>query len=97
MRWSVLEVIGAGIGPVFFGLLALGAWKSRHDLRCCALSAGPLLYFSLLHMIFASSVRYRIPGEIPALRLVATGWMAFWSWSHKAKPTLPAAGEHHDA
>ena len=32
--------------------------------------ARPLLYFAALHMVFASSMRYRIPGEMPALVLI---------------------------
>ena len=43
--------------------------------RAWALLAGPLLYFCLLHLIFASSMRYRIPGEMPAMGLAAIGWM----------------------
>ena len=37
-------------------------------------SPGRILYFSALHMVFASSMRYRIPGEMPALGLSAIGW-----------------------
>ena len=38
--------------------------------------AGPLVYFAALHMVFASSMRYRIPGEMPALGLAAIGCMS---------------------
>ena len=34
-----------------------GAWHQRGDLRAWVLLAGPLLYFCLLHMVFASSMR----------------------------------------
>jgi hypothetical protein len=27
-----------------------------------------------LHMVFVSSIRYRIPGSLPALGLAAVGW-----------------------
>ncbi len=55
-------------------LIAWGAWNCRRDLRGCAILAGPLLYFCLLHLVFASSVRYRIPAEVPAAGLAAIGW-----------------------
>src|SRR5262249_1210898 len=58
--------------PVF-GLIGLGIWNRRRDLRAWVLLAGPILYFCALHMVFASSMRYRIPGEMPALGLATMG------------------------
>ena len=46
-----------------FGLMVLGAWDRRRDPRAWALLAGPLFYFCALHLVFASSMRYRIPGR----------------------------------
>jgi 4-amino-4-deoxy-L-arabinose transferase-like glycosyltransferase len=54
-------------------LLILGLWQRRRDLRAWVLLAGPLLYFCTLHMVFASSMRYRIPVEVPAMGLAAIG------------------------
>ncbi len=54
--------------------MALGLWDRRRDPRAWALLAGPILYFAALHMAFASSMRYRIPGELPALTLSAIGY-----------------------
>lgn len=59
--------------PLFAGL-AVGAWRCRRDGRALVLLLGPLVYFMALHMIFVSSIRYRIPGFLPALGLVAAGW-----------------------
>jgi hypothetical protein len=59
--------------PVLVLILA-GLWDRRRDRRAWVLLAGPLLYFCALHLVFASSMRYRIPGEIPALGLAAFGW-----------------------
>jgi 4-amino-4-deoxy-L-arabinose transferase-like glycosyltransferase len=60
-------------GPILV-LMALGLWDRRRDPRAWVLLAGPLLYFAAVHAVFASSMRYRIPGEIPALGLAAVGW-----------------------
>ncbi len=57
-----------------FGLAALGTWECRRDGRALVLLLGPLVYFMILHMIFVSSIRYRIPGFLPALGLAAVGW-----------------------
>jgi 4-amino-4-deoxy-L-arabinose transferase-like glycosyltransferase len=58
--------------PIYL-LIIIGAWDSRHDLRSLALLLGPLVYFWILHMLFVGSVRYRIPGLMPALGLAALG------------------------
>ena len=57
-----------------FALVGIGLWDRRRDLRTLALLAGPLAYFLALHMVFVSSIRYRIPGFLPALGLAAIGW-----------------------
>ncbi len=56
-----------------FALVALGAWDRRRDGRALILLAGPLLYFCLLHLVFVSSIRYRIPGMVPAFALAGVG------------------------
>jgi 4-amino-4-deoxy-L-arabinose transferase-like glycosyltransferase len=56
-----------------FGLWLAGLWDRRRDARALVLLAGPLCYFCLLHMVFAGSMRYRIPAEVPALGLAAIG------------------------
>jgi 4-amino-4-deoxy-L-arabinose transferase-like glycosyltransferase len=53
--------------------IALGLWDRRRDGRVLVLLAGPLLYFALLHMVFASSMRYRIPAAVPGMGLAAIG------------------------
>jgi 4-amino-4-deoxy-L-arabinose transferase-like glycosyltransferase len=58
-----------------FVLMAMGLCFRRRDPRAWVLLAGPVLYFSAVHMVFASSMRYRIPGEMPALGLAAMSWM----------------------
>jgi hypothetical protein len=58
--------------PVYI-LLAIGLWNCRRDARALVLLAGPLFYFAAIHMAFASSVRYRAPGMVPALGLAGLG------------------------
>ena len=74
-RSPALVLAGAVMELPLFGLMVLGAWDRRRDACVWALLAGPLLYFCVLHLVFASSMRYRLPGEMPALGLAAIGWM----------------------
>lgn len=59
--------------PVYLGLVA-GAWDRKRDVRALVLLGGPIVYFCILHMIFASSIRYRVPGSVPAMGLAAIGF-----------------------
>jgi 4-amino-4-deoxy-L-arabinose transferase-like glycosyltransferase len=58
--------------PLLAGI-GLGLVHRRGDPRAWFLLAGPLIYFCILHMAFASSMRYRIPAEVPAMVLAAAG------------------------
>jgi hypothetical protein len=37
------------------------------------LLAGPVVYFALIHMVFVSSIRYRVPALVPAFGLAGLG------------------------
>lgn len=56
-----------------FVLLAIGLWDRRRDVRALVLLALPLAYVFSVHLIFVSSMRYRIPVAVPAFGLVAVG------------------------
>ncbi len=78
---------GPGVAPAsalvtlpVLALIAIGAWDRRRDFRALVLLAGPLLYFCVLHLVFVSSIRYRIPGEVPALGLAGVGLGRFLAW-----------------
>jgi 4-amino-4-deoxy-L-arabinose transferase-like glycosyltransferase len=80
LRSPVAVVAGTIVELPILGLILVGAWARRRDLRAWVLLAGPLLYFCALHLVFASSMRYRIPGEIPALGLAAIGGIKLAAW-----------------
>jgi 4-amino-4-deoxy-L-arabinose transferase-like glycosyltransferase len=72
-RSPMVNLAGAAVTVPLYVLLAHGAWDRRRDPRALVLLAGPLVYFCALHMVFASSMRYRIPAAVPALGLAAIG------------------------
>jgi 4-amino-4-deoxy-L-arabinose transferase-like glycosyltransferase len=72
-RAPAVAVASALFYVPLLALMALGAWDRRRDGRALVVLAGPLLYFAALHMVFASSMRYRIPAAVPALGLAAIG------------------------
>lgn len=71
--WPI-AVASALVELPILALIAAGLWARRGDARAWMILAGPLLYFCALHAVFASSMRYRIPAEMPALALAGVGW-----------------------
>jgi 4-amino-4-deoxy-L-arabinose transferase-like glycosyltransferase len=57
---------------------AVGGWHERKRIRVLALTAGPILYFAVIHAVFVSSLRYRLPAEYPLLVLSAVGARVLW-------------------
>jgi hypothetical protein len=70
----VLAVASAVVTLPVFALISLGLWDRRRDARALALLALPLAYTFALHLVFVSSMRYRVPPLVPALGLAALGW-----------------------
>ncbi|HTI52394.1 MAG TPA: glycosyltransferase family 39 protein [Planctomycetaceae bacterium] len=70
-------VIGLTVSLCTLPLLVLaflGIWHSRRSFWRWVIPAAPVLYFSLVHTVFVSSLRYRLPVEYPLLVLSAVGW-----------------------
>ena len=61
-------------------LAAIGTYRSRQQFLIVLLLWLPAIYFTLLHMIFVSSIRYRQPAMVPLLILAAVG--AAWLLSN---------------
>ena len=94
LRNPGVAVASALVTVPVFALIAVGAWDRRRDLRALALLGGPLLYFCGLHLVFVSSIRYRVPGLVPALGLAGFGWVRLEAWVRGPghRPLDPATG-----
>lgn len=82
--WWARLLLGGTFLPQM-GFAVWGAWTAW-SLRqrdpgtrvLLLLSLGPILYFAALHLLFVSSLRYRLPAEYPLLILTAYGARAVW-------------------
>jgi hypothetical protein len=66
----------AAIAIPYLPLVLLAMWGAVRGGGGCwtrLLSAGPILYFAALHMVFVSSLRYRLPAEYPLAVRAASG------------------------
>ena len=71
------------VGAVFIPVLVLaiaGTWASRREIWPLAICWGPVFYFSVIHMVFVGSLRYRLPAEYPLLVVAAYGLRVLWSY-----------------
>ena len=84
-----------GVGPAvavaawfvpLLGLAAWGWWLARGRFWAWTLAAGPVLYFSGVHMIFVGSLRYRLPAEYPLCVLSAVGLRDLWGRWRRVMP-----------
>jgi hypothetical protein len=75
-----LAVASALVTLPIFALMGLGLWDRRRDPRALVLLALPLAYTFALHLVFVSSMRYRVPAAVPALGLAALGLRRVVSW-----------------
>ncbi len=77
-RGLLAMVVGGLVEVPLMALMAMGLWIRRRDPRTWVLLAGPILYFCLVHLVFASSMRYRLPSEPAAWVLAAVGLGRIW-------------------
>ena len=69
--WQLLLVATATL-PLYI-LAMRGCWRVPVGTSRFLIVAGPLLYFTALHMVFVGSLRYRVPVEYPLWILAAVG------------------------
>jgi 4-amino-4-deoxy-L-arabinose transferase-like glycosyltransferase len=71
--------------PLIIGSL-VGAWFSRRDPWLLILTAAPIIYFALLHLLFVGSLRYRLPAEYPLAVLAAIGFVRIFRLNGRSRP-----------
>lgn len=70
----------AGVALFFLPLVlfaGVGLFSRRGHWLFRLLTAGPVLFFTLVHLLFVSSLRYRLPAEYPLAVAAAAGC---WAW-----------------
>ncbi len=78
-QWWLKAAVAVSFVPALL-LAARGGWDLRGHAWALILTAGPLLYFGLIHVVFVSSLRYRLPAEYPLLVLSAVGLRCWSPW-----------------
>lgn len=74
--WTYAAIGWLTVAPVY--LLALGGlWRMRRSREALLVLLTPALYFTLVHVIFIGSVRYRVPA-MPGLFVLAAAALAPW-------------------
>lgn len=74
--WSLRLAVLATYAPLLVLAIA-GAWKLRHRGWATALLWLPAVYFTLIHAVFAASIRYRQPALFP-LAVLAAAALQTW-------------------
>ncbi|QDV17791.1 hypothetical protein Pan153_24460 [Gimesia panareensis] len=75
--WWMMAAVSVVFLPVLL-LAVYGAWISRSQVLLLLITVGPILYFSLIHLVFVSSLRYRLPAEYSLYILSAVGLTALF-------------------
>jgi hypothetical protein len=86
--WSLRVATFVGYTPLFV-LGVWGTWKFRRCGWPVALCLLPACYFTVLHMVFVSSIRYRQPAMLTVI-VIAAGGLASRLWP--SRPDLTRSG-----
>jgi 4-amino-4-deoxy-L-arabinose transferase-like glycosyltransferase len=86
-QWWLCLIVAAFFLPTV-GLAFFEAVRRRFDVRCLLLTAGPVIYFTVIHSVFVGSIRYRLPAEYPLLILSAAGAIAARDWFRRRSANL---------
>lgn len=74
-HWTARLAVFLSSVPLWLAA-AYGIYRVRPSWIVIAMTVGPLVYFSAVHMLFVGSLRYRLPAEYPLAVLAAAGWQA---------------------
>lgn len=87
--WLCLIVAAFFIPTIMFAFIE--GVRRRFDIRCLLLTAGPVIYFTVIHSVFVGSLRYRLPAEYPLLILSAAGLIAARDWFRQRSAVSPVS------
>lgn len=63
----------------------IGLFQNRKQGLILLITVGPIVYFSLIHLLFIGSLRYRLPAELPLSVLAASGFISIWKIKRTGK------------
>lgn len=75
--WPARIIVAASFVPAIM-LAAIGAWRFRDRKWTVAMCLAPAAYFTALHVVFVSSIRYRQPAMLPLIVLAAAASQYVW-------------------
>lgn len=75
--WTIRLALAVTYTPIMI-LVLIGAWRYARRDWPIALLLLPAVYFTCLHVIFVSSIRYRQPAMLPLIILAAAVLAALW-------------------
>jgi hypothetical protein len=74
-HWTYKVAVAVWFLPLLL-FSVIGIRQLRRNWPALLLCIGPILYFSALHTVFVSSLRYRLPAEYPLAVVAAVGLLA---------------------
>jgi 4-amino-4-deoxy-L-arabinose transferase-like glycosyltransferase len=80
-----LAVSICAFAPIIL-LACAGVLRRNREVSSLLLLLSPVVYFTLLHMVFVGSVRYRTPVMPFVILLAAAGAEAVWTWRRRSTP-----------
>jgi len=92
--WFTRILVAISYGPLLV-LGLLGAWRFRHGGFGWLLCWFPAAYFTALHVVFVSSLRYREPAMLTWIVLSAAVLVS-WTHADQLRPTLNPKQRHQN-
>ncbi len=77
------------IATLVLAIVGLFSPRTSADPWRWIIALGPIVYLSLLHLLFVGSMRYRLPAEYALLVLSAEGWITCRGRRAESSPTSP--------